>query len=59
MGIRCVAVAEEPPPLPEAAELSIDALRNDVLAALEEANQQMLAHNLESGEWSSAATKSP
>ncbi len=48
-----VAVAvEEPPPSPEVAELSIDALRNEVLAALEESGQQMLAHNLETGEWS-------
>ncbi len=47
-----VAIAEEPQPVPEAAGLSIDALRNDVLAALEEAGQQMLAHNLETGEWS-------
>ena len=47
-----IAVAEEPVPATEIAEISIDALRNDVLAALEEAGQQMLAHNLETGEWS-------
>jgi len=47
-----VAVAEDPLPASEVAEPSIDALRNDVLAALEEAGQQMLAHNLEIGEWS-------
>ena len=32
-------------------ELTVESLRNAVLSALEEANQQMLAHNLESGEW--------
>ena len=47
-----VAVAEEPVLAAGATEPSIDALRNDVLAALEEAGQQMLAHNLEIGEWS-------
>src|SRR3974390_2312751 len=47
-----VAVAEEPVLAAGATEQSIDALRNDVLAALEEAGQQMLAHNLEIGEWS-------
>ena len=45
-----VAVAEVPDPA-QAAEISADALRNAVLVALEENNQQMLAHNLESGEW--------
>ena len=47
-----VAVAEEPALAAEVTEPSIDALRNDVLAALEEAGQQMLAHNLETGEGS-------
>ena len=32
-------------------ELSIETLRQAVLAALEDAGQQMLAHNLEEGEW--------
>ena len=44
-----VAVAEEP--AVTEADVSIDALRNAVLLALEDGNQQMLAHNLESGEW--------
>ncbi len=47
-----LAVADEPSSSAEAGELSVNALRNDVLAALEEAGQQMLAHNLETGEWS-------
>jgi DNA polymerase III subunit gamma/tau len=46
-----VAVAEEPPPAVEA-DASTDSLRGAVLGALEDANQQMLAHNLETGEWS-------
>ena len=49
--IAAVAVADDPPPAVEVAESSTDALRNGVLAALEDAGQQMLAHNLESGEW--------
>ena len=32
-------------------EVTSDLLRNVVLAALEDAGQQMLSHNLESGEW--------
>jgi DNA polymerase-3 subunit gamma/tau len=44
-----VAVAEEP--AVTEADVSIEALRNAVLLALEDGNQQMLAHNLESGEW--------
>jgi hypothetical protein len=46
-----VAVAEEQPET-SAAELGQDQLRNAVLGALEDAGQQVLAHNLESGEWS-------
>ncbi len=48
------AVAVEPEALPQvaAAELTADVARNVVLAALEDAGQQMLAHNLEAGEWS-------
>ena len=45
-----VAVEEELGPA-DAADLSADSLRNAVLAALEDANQQILAHNLETGEW--------
>jgi len=33
------------------AEISLDAVRNAVLTALEEAGQHVLAHNLEEGEW--------
>jgi hypothetical protein len=32
-------------------EITADRVRNTVLAALEDSGQQMLAHNLESGEW--------
>ncbi len=46
-----VAVAEAPPP-DTTAEVTPELARNAVLAALEDANQQMLAHNLELGEWS-------
>jgi DNA polymerase III subunit gamma/tau len=46
-----VAVADEPAPV--AVEgATTETLRDAVLRALEDANQQMLAHNLESGEWS-------
>ena len=45
-----VAVAEEPAPSTDT-DVSPDLLRNAVFAALEDAGQQMLAHNLESGEW--------
>jgi DNA polymerase-3 subunit gamma/tau len=44
-----VAVEDEGPD--PTAELTPDLVRNAVLAALEDANQQMLAHNLEAGEW--------
>ena len=50
-----IAVALEPP-VDERDNLRVKSLRkrlrNAVLAALEEAGQQMLAHNLEEGEWS-------
>lgn len=46
------AVAVQVEDAPEPAEVSIDALRAAVLAALEDAGQNMLAHNLEAGEWS-------
>jgi len=52
--MTAAAVAEEPAPA-EVAEMeatnSTDVLRNAVLAALEDAGQQVLAHNLEIGEW--------
>ncbi len=48
--VSAVAVAEAPPP-ETSAEVTPELARNAVLAALEDANQQMLAHNLESGEW--------
>ena len=49
-----VAVAEttEEQPSDAAVEVTPDLARNAVLGALEDAGQQMLAHNLESGEWS-------
>jgi DNA polymerase-3 subunit gamma/tau len=46
-----VAVAEEQPE-PAATDPSMEQLRNAVLGALEDAGQQVLAHNLELGEWS-------
>ncbi len=47
-----VAVAAEPAEPATNSELSAEAARNAVLAALEDAGQQVLAHNLEEGEWS-------
>jgi DNA polymerase-3 subunit gamma/tau len=47
-----VAVATEEHPVDATVELTPELARNAVLAALEDAGQQMLAHNLESGEWS-------
>ncbi len=47
-----VAVATEEQPPDAAGEVTPDLARNVVLGALEDAGQQMLAHNLESGEWS-------
>jgi DNA polymerase-3 subunit gamma/tau len=48
------AVAVEPEPAPQSVdgELSVEGLRGAVLAALEDAGQHVLAHNLEEGEWS-------
>jgi len=46
------AVAVQVEEASEAADSSIDALRAAVLGALEDAGQNMLAHNLEAGEWS-------
>jgi DNA polymerase-3 subunit gamma/tau len=47
------AVAIEPDVTEQASnsEMSLDALRNAVLTALEETGQHVLAHNLEEGEW--------
>jgi DNA polymerase-3 subunit gamma/tau len=50
-----VAVAIEDPPPQASGEVTPDSARDAVLAALEDAGQQMLAHNLESGEWSVGA----
>src|SRR5271165_326451 len=49
-GTTAVAVATVDPP-PDG-ELSPEFARNAVLAALEDAGHEMLAHNLEEGEWS-------
>ena len=47
-----VAIETEDPAAEAVAEVTPELARNAVLAALEDAGQQMLAHNLESGEWS-------
>ncbi len=39
-------------PQPATGEISAELMRNAVLAALEDAGHEMLAHNLEEGEWS-------
>jgi DNA polymerase-3 subunit gamma/tau len=49
--MTATAVALEEQPVDLAVEVTPDAARNAVLAALEDAGQNMLAHNLESGEW--------
>ncbi|HEX8891834.1 MAG TPA: DNA polymerase III subunit gamma/tau [Terriglobales bacterium] len=50
--VVATAVAlEEEGPEPAATDPSIEQVRNAVLGALEDAGQQVLAHNLESGEW--------
>jgi len=49
--VTAAAVAEEPPAANMESEVTLEMLRNSVLAALEDAGQQMLAHNLESGDW--------
>jgi DNA polymerase-3 subunit gamma/tau len=46
-----VAVAEEQPEA-AATDPSLEQLRDSILGALEDAGQQVLAHNLETGEWS-------
>jgi DNA polymerase III subunit gamma/tau len=47
-----VALEPETSPQPKGSELSAGAAREAVLAALADAGQQMLAHNLEEAEWS-------
>ncbi len=47
-----VALDSEPTPQANSSEISVEAAREAVLAALEDAGQQMLAHNLEEAEWS-------
>ena len=47
-----VATQPEPPPGAPADEAGMGPLREAVLTALENAGQQVLAHNLEQGEWS-------
>jgi DNA polymerase-3 subunit gamma/tau len=47
-----VAVEVEEETASSPGEMTVDNARNAVLAALEEAGQNMLAHNLEGGEWS-------
>ena len=47
-----VAVEPETGAQPKSNEITVEAAREAVLAALEDAGQQMLAHNLEEAEWS-------
>ncbi len=47
-----VAVEPEPTPQPTSTEFPVESAREVVLTALEDAGQQMLAHNLEEAEWS-------
>ena len=47
-----VALEPVPSPQPKSSEITVEAAREAVLAALEDAGQQMLAHNLEEAEWS-------
>jgi DNA polymerase III subunit gamma/tau len=46
-----VAVEVETPAEPAQAAVTVDSVRDAVLAALEDAGQNMLAHNLEEAEW--------
>jgi DNA polymerase-3 subunit gamma/tau len=46
-----VAVEDVPNTGADSTEVTGDAVRSAVLTALEDGNQQMLAHNLEAGEW--------
>ncbi len=47
-----VAIEVETAPEPLEEEITADTARNAILAALEDAGQNMLAHNLEEAEWS-------
>ena len=47
-----LAVEVAAPPEPAQDEVSVDAARDAILSALENAGQSMLAHNLEEAEWS-------
>ena len=47
-----VALESEPSLQPTSTEFSVESAREVVLTALEDAGQQMLAHNLEEAEWS-------
>jgi len=49
--VATAVALEEEQPEPAAADPSIEQVRSAVLGALEDAGQQVLAHNLESGEW--------
>jgi DNA polymerase-3 subunit gamma/tau len=51
-----VAVDPEPGPQSTSTEFSVESAREVVLTALEDAEQQMLAHNLEEAEWSLRGT---
>jgi DNA polymerase III subunit gamma/tau len=52
-----VAVGAVADPQPSNEETSPETVRNAVLAALEDAGHEMLAHNLEEGEWSLSAAE--
>jgi DNA polymerase III subunit gamma/tau len=51
-GTTALAVEAEERPLATTVEVTPELARDTVLCALEDAGQNMLAHNLESGEWS-------
>ncbi|MGA2905682.1 MAG: DNA polymerase III subunit gamma/tau [Candidatus Korobacteraceae bacterium] len=51
-GVATAVALDAEPSAQASGEVSPDTLRNAVLAALEDAGQQVLAHNLEEGEWS-------
>jgi DNA polymerase III subunit gamma/tau len=52
-----VAVEATENPEPASAEVSMELVRDAVLASLKDAGQDMLAHNLEEGEWSLSAAE--
>jgi len=51
-GAATALAVEVDEPASPADDIGAESVRNAVLAALEEAGQNMLAHNLETGEWS-------